>query len=126
MKDFDSWNNFKKNLELLKTNKYAHQREIWWCSIGINIGVEIDGKNEKFERPVIILKIYNKDAMIILPLTTKEKNAKFNYRIKTKEKIIWAKITQMKMISSKRLIRKIGFLDKDQFNNLREVWIKSL
>lgn len=35
---------------------YFKERQIWWASIGQNIGVEANGKNKKYERPVIILK----------------------------------------------------------------------
>ena len=55
MKDFDSWNKEKKGLENVGHDILSfHEREIWWCSIGINLGDEQDGKNELFERPVLI------------------------------------------------------------------------
>ena len=43
-KDFDSWNGEKKNLEQIGHNNLVfHEREIWWCSIGVNLGDEQDG-----------------------------------------------------------------------------------
>jgi hypothetical protein len=39
-KDFDSWNDFKKTLQKDVTIRNFSQREIWWTSIGINIGHE--------------------------------------------------------------------------------------
>jgi hypothetical protein len=41
-KDFDQWNSLKKQLNENERIFYAHPREIWWCSLGINIGAEID------------------------------------------------------------------------------------
>lgn len=35
---------------------YFNEREVWWASVGINIGNEVDGKNGYFERPVLVLK----------------------------------------------------------------------
>ena len=67
-KDFDKWNKNKKELENASIKKYVHPKEIWWCSLGVNIGAEIDGKNENFERPIIVMKVYNKETMVILPL----------------------------------------------------------
>lgn len=50
MKDFNQWNKEKKGLENVGHDILAfHEREIWWCSIGINLGDEQDGKNELFE-----------------------------------------------------------------------------
>ena len=34
--------------------------ELWWCSIGINVGVEIFGKGPDAVRPVVIFKKINK------------------------------------------------------------------
>ncbi len=60
-KEFDLWNSKKKlfNGKPLSKHFYFHEREVWWCGIGINIGVEIDGKNSDFERPVLVVKKFN-------------------------------------------------------------------
>ncbi|MFA5871014.1 MAG: hypothetical protein WC842_03995 [Candidatus Paceibacterota bacterium] len=55
-KDFDSWNIQKKKINTREKVIFCNIREIWWCSLGVNIGSEEDGKNELFERPVLILK----------------------------------------------------------------------
>lgn len=41
-KDFDSWNTEKKktNIKRLDFNFFYHNREVWWCAVGINVGVE--------------------------------------------------------------------------------------
>jgi mRNA interferase MazF len=121
-KDFDNWNIVKKQLEQTGRIFYAHPREIWWCSLGINIGAEINGKHENFERPVIIIKVYSKESLIALPLTTKEKNDIFHYKIDTEEKTVWVKLTQTRVISTKRLIRKVDILDKSSFDVLLLKW----
>ena len=77
-KDFNRWNVLKKYLNDAGRIFYAHPREIWWCSLGINVGAEIDGKHENFERPVIVMKVYSKETLIVLPLTSKEKNYAFH------------------------------------------------
>jgi hypothetical protein len=61
MKYFDLWNTAKQNLDIkiLDEKFRVHEREIWWCSMGVNIGDEEDGKNELFERPVLILRKFN-------------------------------------------------------------------
>lgn len=51
--DFDTWSKLKRELNGLSIDRFTHPREFWWCSLGINVGVEIDGKNENFECPVI-------------------------------------------------------------------------
>ncbi len=41
-KDFDKWNNQKKiiNLRSNNTDFFYHEREVWWCAIGVNVGFE--------------------------------------------------------------------------------------
>lgn len=125
-KDFDAWNKNKKELETAPITKYAHPREIWWCSLGVNLGAETDGKNENFERPVIVMKVYNKETMVILPITTKPKDDEFHHKIQTAEKTVWVKLTQARVISNKRLLRKVDLLDEASFDILKDVWKQSL
>jgi hypothetical protein len=60
LNDYDSWNRKKKIIEAKKYYKYIKEREIWWCSAGLNIGDEQNGKNFNFERPFIIIKKFNR------------------------------------------------------------------
>jgi len=54
MKNYDQWNNLKKELEERTNMPSFHEGDVWWCSVGLNIGPEIDGKNVTAERPVCI------------------------------------------------------------------------
>ena len=56
IKDFDGWHPCKKQIDQLKKRPTIRQREIWWCSIGVNVGVEQDGKNSLYERPVLVVR----------------------------------------------------------------------
>ena len=58
-KDFEEWNKIKKEIELSDYIPYFDIGEIWWCALGVNIGVEVDGKGNDYLRPVLILKKYN-------------------------------------------------------------------
>ena len=125
-KDFDGWNVLKKQLDKTGRVFFAHPREVWWCSLGLNVGAEIDGKNENFERPVIIMKVYSKETLVVLPLTTKEKNDQFHYKIRTEDKTVWVKLTQARVISTKRLLRKVDILNQEAFDELSIFWKNSL
>ena len=47
IKDFDKWNNSKKLINENNRQVFGYPREVWWCSLGVNVGSEIDGKNEE-------------------------------------------------------------------------------
>jgi PemK-like protein. len=86
---------------------YFSEREIWWASIGINIGNEIDGKNGYFERPVLVLKKINPNTLLVIPITTQGKRGYYYLEMENgagKDIFI---LSQIRLISSKRLIRKM-------------------
>lgn len=124
VKDFNGWNKEKQYINGTDKKLYFAETEIWWCAFGINIGVEIDGKNGKFERPGLVLKYINKDIALVLPLTTKGKEDKYHVKIQTEKMYSFAKIAQVKIISSKRLLRKIDTLAENQFNTIRRRFIE--
>lgn len=108
IKDFDGWNTKAKKLDSKIFNDFFYAREIWWCALGVNIGSEQDGKNESFERPVLILKRINKDSCFIAPFTSRLIDNE--YRITTQSSGMHAQVvlSQIKVISTKRLLRKVG------------------
>ena len=117
-KDFNSWNTLKQGIELHTKKVYANQREIWWSSIGINIGSESCGKNNLFERPVLILKVISKDLLLVAPLSTKNKNNKYHIEIDVTKGKSYLLLEHIKTMSTKRLTRKIDRVSKDVFKNV--------
>lgn len=77
-----------------------------------------------FERPVLILKVYNSTSIFIVPLTTKVKIDRFHYSLKKTgtEQQSFAKLTQGRVLSSKRLIRKIRTISEDEFKKIIEAF----
>lgn len=116
-KDFDNWNKEKKVVDKKAVNRdlFFYPREIWWCSAGLNVGVEADGKNENFERPMLIIKKINADMIWVLPLTTKEKQNKYHFKLEHAEIKSWVILSQIKTLSTKRLLRKIGSISDSDF-----------
>jgi mRNA interferase MazF len=54
-KQFDAWNQLKTILHNSDKELYFKERDIFWASIGINIGYEQDGKDD-FKRLKIKLE----------------------------------------------------------------------
>ena len=127
-KDFESWHEVKAELQLRKNIPTFRNREIWWCSLGVNIGDEEDGKGKKFNRPVLILRKFNNKIFWGVPLTTKIKENPHYYKIDIPTKIGDKEqlVTQCIMLShlrlwdSKRLTHKMSQLSMKQFNDIRE------
>ena len=126
-KDFQKWHIRKGELHKRGISKkiYFHEREIWWCCLGLNIGFEQDGKNNQFERPVLVLKKFNKDIFWALSLTSKDKIGKYYYQFEYKGRKYSIILSQLKLMSSKRLLRKIRTFPQDDFKEIRKL-IKEL
>jgi mRNA interferase MazF len=126
-KDFDKWNEKKKIVNAKEVNEglFYSKREIWWCSLGVNVGVETDGKHQNFERPVLILKKFNQHMFWGIPMTSRKKTGHLYQKVTYSGGVSWANFSQLKAISTKRLLRKITTISEDQFTLAREK-LKSL
>jgi len=124
-KDFDSWNNKKKIIDQKEISEdiFFNEREIWWGSLGLNIGYEQDGKNENFERPLLIIRKFNKGIVWALPLTTIAKDNKFHYKLKSSGSFVI--LSQVRLISTKRLLRLVETINENDFNEII-IKVKSL
>ena len=121
MKDFDIWNIEKKNIENIKNDTLPfHEREIWWCSFGLNIGDEQDGKNELFERPGLVIKKFNNKVAWVLPMSTKEKNGIYYYSILHEGKVFTVILSQLRLVSVKRFHRFIRKITPSQFEEIQD------
>lgn len=119
-KDFDGWNIRKKELNSISPNFYK-EREIRWCSLGINIGFEEDGTSHNYKRPVLILKGFSRDVCLVVPLTTsKKKNKYYLYLGLIEGKEAYVILPQIRLIDTKRLHDRLAILDTDRFGTIRK------
>lgn len=126
-KDFDKWNENKKKLHNHDVSSFYHEREIWWCSLGVNVGFEQDGTGKNFDRPIVIIRGFNKNTFFAVGLTGREKAGKYYlYLGKIDGQDATAVLSQVRLLDSRRLVRKIGTLDEVQFEKLKTALIGSL
>ena len=126
VKEFDKWNTSKKNTDtkVVSRDFYFYQREVWWCAVGVNMGVEVDGKHNDFERPVLVIKKFNGEMFWGVPLTTKERPQLL--RVEHEKGASYANLAQLRVMSTKRLLRKIGMITEESFKEVLEKLGESL
>jgi len=121
-KDFDVWNVKKKVVDLKDvSNVFYREKEIWWCHLGVNVGYEQDGKNEEFRRPVLVFKKFNTETFWAIPLTSKLKRGKyyFNFKIANSNMENTANLSQIRLLDSKRLIDKMGYMNRIDYLEIK-------
>lgn len=129
IKTFKEWNHFKEILDSVDITIPFYVGEIWYVAIGVNIGIEIDGKGENFERPVLVIKKFNKFHALVVPITSaKHDNFSTNILVVDKSLSVGSTvvISQIMRISNHRFLYRIGILDKTQFkkvvNSIKEMF----
>jgi len=122
MKDkFNKWNSLKKEINKNDKIPFFRNWQIWYISMWVNIWFEQDWKNDTFSRPVLILKKFNKDIFLWVPTTTIKKEWKFYFNIGN---IKWKKnfliLSQIRLYSSKRLLKIIWWINKDILKEIKQ------
>ena len=120
IKDFNNWNEIKKNLDLNNRDLLFKETEIWWCSVGLNIGVESCGKGETFRRPVLILKKLSSYSFIGIPLSSQIKTGTWFVDVQINGVKQCVLLYQIKMFSKSRLQRRFATLDTNDFTKVKE------
>ena len=118
-KDFNGWHIIKQSLDNSKYLPSFKEREIWWCSVGVNIGSEIYGKGRGFARPVLILRKFSKYSFLGVPLTSKRKEGDYFYPISFRDVEGSALLNQHRILDCRRLQRHMGYLTINQLNEIR-------
>lgn len=96
------------------------EREIWWCSIGINVGHEVDGKGKNFNRPLLIVRKFNNRLFWGIPLTTQIKQNPFYLQIRFQEQQQCVLLTHLHLWEGKRLTHKMGKLPNSYFQEIKQ------
>ncbi len=87
--------------------------------MGENVGVEINGKDSYFARPVVILKKLSRYNFIAIPLTSKQHQGSWYANFVFNNKQQAAVLSQVRNLSVARLYRKMGQLSDSDLNLIR-------
>ena len=118
-KDFDGWNIKKKSINQRLEADFLVAGEIWWCSIGVNVGHEQDGKHSSYERPVLILKHIGPGLCWIIPITSTKGRGEYVYELTFSNKDNALLLAQIRIVSTKRLNRKVGSIALESLGRIR-------
>jgi len=115
-KDFQEWHNKKTKVDEVSHRPFFHEREIWWCILGINVGFEQDGGGEDFLRPVIIFRKFNNDIFWAIPLTHTKKDTKYYFSFKfIDSNNSVAILSQIRLVDARRLSHRFGEISSEDF-----------
>jgi mRNA interferase MazF len=120
LRKFYEWTRIKVKIHIsTDISFFFHGREIWWASIGQNIGSEQNGKNHNFERPVLIIKKFNRQTFLGVPISTQLKVSSYHHTFTQNNRQYCINLSQIRTFSSKRLLRLIGKMSAVDFQEVR-------
>jgi mRNA interferase MazF len=121
MKQFLLWSGLKEKLHNLShQSPLVSQGDIWWASVGENVGSEINGKSRLFSRPVIVFKKLAHGFYFVIPTTTQTRQGTWFVPFRQQEKDMVACLHQARAMDYRRLSSKLGTLDDEDLNRIRQ------
>lgn len=120
-KNFQNWHSKKTIINEVEKRPFFHEKEIWFCCVGANVGFEQDGIGEDFQRPVVIIRKFNNEIFWAIPLSKTKKRNKYYFEFPFSDAITSVAIlSQIRLIDAQRLSRKIGGMNEKDFKSLIE------
>jgi len=127
MTSLDEWSLVKKKITTCERRlPYFKEGEVWWCMLGENVGVEVNGKGSRYTRPVIIMRKFSQHSFFALPLTTKRRFGSWYVSFRYREILQTAMLSQSQTVSAIRLDRRIGMLAKRDLKKVQEALLRLL
>ena len=120
-KSFFRWHYKKNKLHNRKAVNF-NERDIYWCSVGSNVGYEIDGKGSDFLRPVLVIKKTSDENFVGLPMTSRGKNLPGYFRYKNG----FILLEQVRVFNARRLIDRKERMSKRNFSKVMSTLINYL
>lgn len=121
IKTLAEWFQLKSKLQTEEKEKYqykdVHEREIVWCSVGLNVGYEMYGKGESFNRPVLVYKKISSELFIGLSMTKKVKKGISGWYEYEGASIVFE---QMRTFSIKRVGSRYKKVSKGYFKKIKK------
>ncbi len=118
---YNDWNQKKQILDSRNRNLLFKEGEIWWCSLGINIGEEVYGKGSEFRRPVVILKKLTNNSCIVFPITSKPRSGTWYHKICVHKQSRWIMLNQIRSISANRFLKRDASIPLEDFIELKKI-----
>lgn len=128
MEAFNRWNEVKKITQTDVVIRSFKERDIFYAKVGHNIGFEQNGKGVEFLRPIIVLKKLSNNLFVGVPTSSVIKEGTFYFYFEFVEKGVKTEkvakdiaiLAQVKVFSSKRLLNKIGVMEKEDFEKMKK------
>jgi mRNA interferase MazF len=125
VKSFDKWNTVKKRIDKEEDTSFCRAGEIRWASVGVNVGSEMDGKGDSFNRPCLVVDIFSDKLALVFPMTTStKKSAGYVPFTLADGRNVSICVHQARTISPKRILKRIQVVSKSKLREIKSSYKK--
>jgi mRNA interferase MazF len=123
LKRFLQWIRLKEKLHNGKGKPpLVKERDLWWASIGENVGSEMNGKSVLFSRPVVVIKKLSRGFFLVAPTTSVVHKGSWYVEIRQEGKVMFVCLHQMRTLDYRRLSNRMGVIDEEDFSRIKEAF----
>jgi mRNA interferase MazF len=119
LKSVLEWAQTKYFLNIKEARATVRVRQIYWCSLGYNIGHEENGKGFKYRRPVLVFKKFNERLFWGIPMTTKIKDSVYYTKVKVGDIEQCAMVSQLRIMDASRIIEPMERMSETEFEKVK-------
>jgi len=105
---------------------FLREGDLWWCGVGENVGIEVNGKSKDFTRPVIVVKKFGRLGFLGIPTSRTPRTGSWYVGFVHKGLNETAMLSQVRVFSYKRLHAKMGELDGADMHKVKEALARLL
>ncbi len=120
-KYYTTWMSVKREIHNNASRPRYNEGDVFWVSIGENVGFEQDGKGRMYTRPVLVVKGFSAELFWGVPLTSQNKKGNYYYKFTLHGKDSVAILSQLRAFDTARISgssKRIGKINKP---DLREI-----
>lgn len=123
IKRFLEWIGLKEKLHNSSSKPpMVRERDLWWVSLGENVGSEMNGKSRLFSRPALVMKKLAHGFFLIAPTTTQSHEGSWYIKIKYTEKEMFVCLHQIRVIDHRRLSTQLGQIGVEEYNTVKDAF----
>ena len=123
-KTYEKWMKVKSDIHNKDKIRKVNEGDVVWAAVGENIGVEIDGKNEKYPRPVIVLRRHSGRCFTGVPLTSQLHKGSWYMDFEFQGRKQVAVLIQTRLMDAARVYSRMGELSEYDYKRVLDAYIK--
>ncbi|MDR2524259.1 MAG: type II toxin-antitoxin system PemK/MazF family toxin [Candidatus Nomurabacteria bacterium] len=122
MKDYEKWTPVKSEIHNNASRPKYNEGDVFWMSVGENVGFEQDGKGSLYARPVLVVKGFSKELFWGIPLTSAAKSGRYYFSFTLNDRKSTAVLSQIRALDAARMSgKRMGQVDNSVLIKIKEL-----